>query len=955
MRIFQLAKELDLDSKVLLKKCAEAGIKVKSSALASISEEERDAVVAFIEEEKRKEAEKAKPIPPKEMPAPVRPARERRLRDLSRRARSMAPRGRAARIKTTEESEVTAPAGRTVAPISPALRPPRRREAPEAEPSEPHQPLTEQPAEPAPTVAAEAVAEPQSAPQEAPAEPQQPAAAPSPTAPTTPAGEPLPRPLRREDYVPAAGATGGRIREVGARSGEGRGKKRPKGRPVGPVIAAPPTFEATVAPKTEPTEKVQKPDIALTADMLMEQSPLADHLRKKDERRRRERADIEAEIDDKEERGRRRHGSLGLVESREQRRERRRQAARKLLEEEIEGETEVRRTTRLRRRRLRGAEPAQLKTEAQLSGPITVRTLSEAIGRPAKTLLQLLFQRGQMLTVNSPLDEETAMDLAMELGVDLTVRREKDVEEEVRELLEQPDAPETLKPRPPIVTLLGHVDHGKTSLLDRIRSSDVAAGEAGGITQCIRAYQVEHSGQKITFVDTPGHAAFGEMRARGANVTDIVVLVVAADDGVMPQTVECISHAKAAGVPIIVALNKVDLPGVDINKVLSDLSTHGIVPAEWGGDVEVVRTSAVTGEGIEELLETILLTAELAELKANPDRPAQGVCLEAFQDPHLGPLALVVIRRGTLKIGDVILCGPAFGRVRAMFDDRNQPLETAPPSMPVRVSGLESVPAAGDHLLVLEDIDLARKIAEERQRRGRERLLAHRRRPKSLEEVLAAAREGKKQTLSVIIKADTQGSIEALRTELEKFQHPEIEVQILHEAVGGVNESDVYLASSSDAVILAFNVIADDRVAELAEQEGVQIRRYNIIYDVTRDIKRILEGMLEPERVEVPTGRALVLRTFNISRVGTVAGCRVLTGTISRSDRVHVIRDQTVLNDYPIASLRREKEDVREVREGMECGIRLEGFNDVKEGDLLEAYRVEFRQRTLEETAQQRD
>jgi translation initiation factor IF-2 len=552
-----------------------------------------------------------------------------------------------------------------------------------------------------------------------------------------------------------------------------------------------------------------------------------------------------------------------------------------------------------------------------------------------------------MVTINTVLTEDEAQEIALELGVELFVRKPKDVEDELREIFEEADPPETLQPRPPIVTILGHVDHGKTTLVDKIRSANVAASEFGGITQHIAAYQVEHNGQRITFVDTPGHAAFGEMRARGANVTDIVVLVVAANDGVMPQTVECISHARAAGVPIIVALNKIDLPDRNEQRVLQDLAAQNVLAAEWGGDIEVVRTSGLTGVGVPALLDTILLTAELHEFRANPRRPACGVCLEAFRDEGRGPVAWLIDQKGTLSVGDVVLCGESYGRIRAMYNDKNEEVQEAPPSAPVKVAGLDVVPRAGDRFLALDDIDFVREIAEQRRQRGRTEFLASRGNKRTLEDILNKARDGEVQDLNLIVKADTPGSLEALRHEIRKFEHPEVRVKVLHEGIGGVNESDVYLAAPSGAVIIAFHVIAEDRAARLAEEEGVDIRRYNIIYEVVDEIKRLLEGMLRPEQREVITGRAIVLRLFSIGRAN-IAGCRVLNGVIERSSRVHLIREQKVLHDYSIGSLRREKDDAREVREGMECGIRLEGFNDIKEGDLLEAYKIEEVKRTLE-------
>jgi translation initiation factor IF-2 len=515
-------------------------------------------------------------------------------------------------------------------------------------------------------------------------------------------------------------------------------------------------------------------------------------------------------------------------------------------------------------------------------------------------------------------------------------------------ILEQEEPEELLQEKPPVVTILGHVDHGKTSLLDKIRATNVVAGEAGGITQHIRSYQIDRGGRKITFVDTPGHAAFGEMRARGANVTDIVVLVVAANDSVMPQTVECIAHAKASGAPIIVAMNKMDLPNNNIDRVLTDLSTNGVQPQEWGGEIEVVRTSAETGDGIDDLLETILLTAEISELKANPDCNAVGLCLEAFQDEGVGPIAWLIIEKGTLRVGDNVVCGGSHGKIRAIYNDLGEMIQEAPPAMPVKVAGLNQVPGAGDHFFVMDDIETARSIAEDHFEAGRAEQLSGRGQPRTLDDILDAAREGAVQDLNLILKADTPGSIEAIKGELDKIDHPEVRVKVLHDAVGGVNESDIYLASASDAVIIAFHVIADDRAVQLAGSEGVDIRRYDIIYEVTDHIKQTLEGLLEPEKVQVQTGRAVVLQTFSISRTGTIAGCRVLSGLIERNNRVHVIRDQTILNDYSIASLKRVKDDAKEVREGMECGIRLDGFNDVKEGDLLEAFRIDKIKRTLE-------
>ena len=727
-----------------------------------------------------------------------------------------------------------------------------------------------------------------------------------------------------------------------------RDKSNEKKRPqlARPIVAAPPKF-TPARPKVEPTEgPAQKPDVLLTPGMMKDRtSPLSAHLASRGSEKKpggggggRGRApgggfrDLAAEEKEQAEALKRRRAAGG----------RGRRGGRDEGEDE-----ESRRRTLHRMRSRRG--PIQYSAAASITGAITVRSLSEAMGRPAKQLLGVLFKQGQMVSINDPLDEELAVEIAMELGVDLAVKRGRSLEEELQELLEPDTDPALLETRPPVVTILGHVDHGKTTLVDKIRSANIAGGEAGGITQHIAAYQVEHNGQKVTFVDTPGHAAFGEMRARGANVTDVVVLVVAANDGVMPQTEESISHARAAGVPIIVALNKIDLPGIDENRALQSLAQRNVLPAEWGGDVEVIRTSGLTGKGLDDLLDTILISTELRELKANPDRPAIGVCLEAFRDEGRGPIAWIIVQSGTLEVGDTILCGSAHGRVRAMYDDKDQELEFAGPSTPVKIAGLDTVPESGARFFVVNDVEMARELASDRQKAGRAEFLASQvHRPQSLEELLATAKDGEIRDLPLIIKADTPGSIEAIRHELAKLDHPEVRIRLIHTGVGGVNESDVSLASASGAVIVAFHVVPEDRASQMADREGVDIRRYSIIYEVADSIRSRLEGLLKPELREVATGRAIVLQTFKISRTGMVAGCRVLNGTIERNNRVHLIRQQTLVSTYSIGSLRREKDDVREVREGMECGIRLENFNDLKEGDLLEAFRIDEVKRKFE-------
>lgn len=978
IRIFALAKELGFDSKDLIQHCNDAGLDVKSSPLASITPVERDVLMQHL---KTLQAKSGPPAPATVTmeslrEEPRRDAHGREIRDLGGPLSSQMKTRRPPRKETAQAPEaqnvetqnVETPTEELVAESLPAavsqpeVAPPAELPAePQAEPAAPvpEQPVPEVVVE-APVVLTEDVAPP------APATPIQVSVPPAEAAPSDPFVKPSkttvaeaapsvekPAPMSRSDYVSPARAASP-IREMkphgSVRITEDRPLRTPSDSPPirrdkkrGPALPtlATPNFKPSVAKKTE--EPIHQPDLALTGDIL-KKNKLADILKKnRDDAVRRPTVAEDEEKAPSKGRNAAARG-LGLEEAREARR--RRRAKTKGGGDEDDGV--ILKTVKRQRR---SSATVERKTSATISTPISVRSMSEELGRPARDILTILFAQGKMVTINDLLDEDVALEIGMELGVDLQVEHEEDFEEVLASRLTQETQGDNVElvSRPPIITVLGHVDHGKTTLVDRIRATHVAAGEAGGITQHIAAYQVEYEGQKLTFVDTPGHAAFGEMRARGANVTDIIVLVVAADDGVMPQTVECISHAKAANVPIIVALNKCDLPTINEQRVLTELSQHGILPAEWGGDVEVVRVSGLVGTGVDKLLETLLVTAELNDYRCPANVPADGVCLEAFRDEGRGPIAWGIVRVGTLHVGDLVLCGPAYGRVRAMYTDRDEEIQEAGPSMPIKIAGLDEVPGAGDHLYVMEDIEKARKFAEERRTRGRTAALSGRGGPMSLEDFFATRQGGGVKDLPLIIKADAPGSLEAIRHELEKFEHPEVRIKILHTGVGGVNESDVYLAASTGAIVVAFHVIAEDRAESLAAQEGVEIRRYRIIYNVTDDIRQALEGLLEPEKVEVATGRALVLQTFSISRVGTVAGCRVLNGAIDRGNRVHVIRDQTVLNHYGIASLKRGKDDVREAREGFECGIRLDGFNDVKEGDLLEAYRIEERKRSLDE------
>jgi translation initiation factor IF-2 len=619
------------------------------------------------------------------------------------------------------------------------------------------------------------------------------------------------------------------------------------------------------------------------------------------------------------------------------------------LDDEDEGGRIRRQRHRQQVQKPTGTQPRKGRTP--ISTPITVRSLSEAMGVRATELVRKLVEHGQMVTINAELSPETAQVAALDFGCELEIKKPLDPEEQLLQRLQGEDKPEDLLLRAPIVTVMGHVDHGKTSLLDRIRESNVVATEAGGITQHLRAWRVEHNGRPITFLDTPGHEAFTQMRARGANVTDIVVLVVAADDGVMPQTEEAISHARAAGVPIVVAINKIDLPNANLNKTRQQLYAQQLIPDTMGGDTPFVETVATAGKakGIEELLDMLSLVAELKELKANPHKPGAGTCLEAKLSEGEGVVATLLVRDGTLRKGDIVICGLAYGRARAMYDDKGQPLEEAGPSVPVRISGLDEMPNADDKFQAVPDLTIAREVAEKR----RERL----RTAQPVKHATFRLEDLDKQKVAevkLILKADVRGSIEAIKKEMEKLTHEEVRINLLHTGIGGITEGDVSLAlaSPADTLIIGFNVVPDDRARSLADEKGVQIRYYDIIYNLTDELKSALQGKLKPKEEVVHLGRAIIRKTFKISKVGTVAGCYVTQGVIERNARIRLIRDGEVI--YPPAertasleSLKRIKDDVREVREGYDCGIKIAGYDDVKEGDVIEAFRVDQVQRTL--------
>jgi translation initiation factor IF-2 len=934
IRVYALAKELNLESKDLIDLCRQAGIEVKNQ-LSSLDPHQRDAVVQLV---KQGGGGVAVAAPPKPASAVI-------------------------------------PQILTPIPVLHSARPSRR----EPEPSKVVSPPAKAPA--APAAAVQPVAKPTAAPSPSETTPPRvaPAAAelgvpksaeagPSPdteTVPLYPSEAEGRAPEAVAKAPPAVGTT--KVRDLNQPRAEGTPRTRTGRVPRTPAVvrvAKLPTLKQRPAvEEKKPQEPVaQKPLMKLTPEMLREGRGV-----KPEELLHRANL-VEPPVpplDLEDEEGEGAKGSKvrpGQVTGRDKRHQQRNERARlrkdrqelepkggrALLTVDEERPQRVKQRLHKIKRQQGPTQPRKGKVPVEL--PITVRALSEAVGMKTGELLFRL--QGQGLTtvnINSTLEPTVAETIAVEVGCELEIKRPPDAEERVLADLHKSDNPGDLVPRAPIVTIMGHVDHGKTTLLDKIRQSNVAATEAGGITQVIRAWRVQHDGHPITFLDTPGHEAFTKMRARGAQVTDIAVIVVAADDGVMPQTEEAINHAKAAGVPIVVAINKIDVPNANVNRTRQQLYGLGLLPDNMGGDIPFVETSATKGEGIDLLLENLAILAEIKELKANPKKPAVGTCLEAMLSEGEGVLATLLIRDGTLHRGDVILCGAAYGRVRAMYNDLGRSIDQAGPSVPVRITGLDEVPNADDAFFVVPDLALAREIAEKRKAKQQEASLV-KREPVRLEELSKA----QIAELKVILKADFRGSIEAIRKELEKLHHEEVRVRILHAAIGGITESDVQLALTSpeDTIIVGFNVVPDDRARALAEEKGIQIREYNIIYNLTDDIKAALSGKLKPREQVVHLGRAVVRETFKISRVGTIAGCFVTNGVIERSAKIQVIRDGVVI--YPPAdrtvgleSLKRFKDDVREVREGFECGLKIAGYDDIKVGDVIQAYRVDQVQRTL--------
>lgn len=581
-----------------------------------------------------------------------------------------------------------------------------------------------------------------------------------------------------------------------------------------------------------------------------------------------------------------------------------------------------------------------------INGKITVQDLANEMGKTVSEVIKELMMMGTMATINQEISFEIASLVATKFGFELTTVDDTETEDEIEKLMEiEEDKEEDLKPRPPVVTVMGHVDHGKTSLLDAIRKTNVTKGEAGGITQHIGASEVKINGQKIVFLDTPGHEAFTSMRARGAQVTDIAILVVAADDGIMPQTVEAINHAKAAEVPLIVAINKIDKEGANPDRVKQELSEHGLLVEDWGGDVIAVPVSAKKNEGIDHLLEMVLLVAEMEELKANPDKRAVGTVIEAQLDKGRGPVATVLVQGGTLRVGDPIVAGVASGKVRAMINSKGKRVKVAGPSTAVEILGLSDVPQGGDQFVEVTSDKVARSIAEKRQQQQREEMLKSSQRL-SLDDLFNQMNDGLKE-LNIVIKADVQGSVQAVKQSLERLSNDEVQVKAIHGGVGAITETDVLLAAASNAIIIGFNVRPVSGAESLAEKENVDMRTYTIIYKAIEDIQAAMCGMLDPDIIDEDTGKAEIRETYKISGVGTVAGCYVTSGKIFRNSKARIVRDGIIVHECELAALRRFKDDVKEVAEGYECGMSFVNYNDIKEGDIVEAYITKEVERTL--------
>lgn len=939
IRVYALARELDIDSKDLLDLCRQRGMDVKNQ-LSSLDPEQRDEIVALIKKGVKGTAVAA----PAAAPAPVLPT------NLDNRVRVIAP---AVRKKEKEEGVVEPVVAPVEAPpaaiLEPEPPPPVVAKAPAPPTDEPPlpPPVVSQPPQPAPVKVAEPAPT-----RRLPDMPSKPTALPGSRVPSlspnrAPASSPTAPPVAQQPATASSKPTAQPRPPA----------QRPIRRMMVSRLAQPPALKAQKKEDKVPVQQpIARPDAFRTGNlspqqavqeaMKMAAAPVAPV------------EGVDEEDDDKK--GGKKPGGVVGRDQRHRKRNERAAQRRDRQGVEVRGSRVVlpidddRPLPSHKRAKIK-LRPITEKRKGKvpIEFPITVRSLSQAIGVPVGDLLLRLRNHGAPPTImiNSALDQVLAETVALEAGCELDVKRALGAEEQLLAELDQPnDEDGNLVPRAPIVAVMGHVDHGKTSLLDRIRKSDIAATEVGGITQVIRAWRVDHGGRPVTFLDTPGHEAFTKMRARGAQVTDIAVIVCAADDGVMPQTEEAINHARAAEVPMVIAINKVDLPNANLIKTRQQLYSMGLLPDDMGGDIPFVETSAATGKGIDELLDKISIVSEiLLELKANPDRPAHGTCLEAMLSEGEGVFATLLVQDGTLRKGDPVVCGASYGRVRAMYDDMGRPIQEAGPSVPVRITGLDVIPNADDLFHVVPDLAVAREIAEKRRAAQLDATLTQRK-PLTLEDL----GQVKIAELKLILKADFRGSIEAIKKELEKLHHEEVRVNLLHAAIGGITESDVQLALTApeNTIIVGFNVVPDDRARVLAEDRGVQIREYDIIYNLTNDIRQALEGKLKPHEQVVHLGRAVVREVFKISRVGTVAGCYVTQGTIERAAKVRIIRSGIVV--YPPAdrtasldSLKRFKEDVKEVREGFECGMKIAGYDDLKVDDVIEAYRVEQVQRTL--------
>ena len=577
-------------------------------------------------------------------------------------------------------------------------------------------------------------------------------------------------------------------------------------------------------------------------------------------------------------------------------------------------------------------------TEIEIPETVTVKDLAADMKKTTAEVIKKLLGYGIMATINQEIDFDTAYLIAQEFGI--TATKKETVTEEDILFDDSEDKEEELETRPPVIVVMGHVDHGKTSLLDAVRKTNVIEGEAGGITQAIGAYKVKVKDREITFLDTPGHEAFTAMRARGAQITDIAILVVAANDGVKPQTIEAINHAKSAGIPIIVAINKIDLPDANIEKVKQELMAYELVPEEWGGDTIYVPISAKKGENIDQLLEMVLLEADVLELKANPHKQAKGAVIEARLDKSKGAIATMLVQRGTLDVGDTIVVGSSIGRIRAMKDDKGKSVKAAGPSTPVEIMGLTEVPEAGDTFYEVKNEKMAKHLIERRKRQAREKAINSATKV-TLDNLFTQMEQGNLKVLNLIVKADVQGSVEAVKQAMEKLENEEVKVKVIHAAAGAVNQSDVTLAKVSNAIIIAFNVRPDNMAKEMAEKDEVEIKQYSIIYQAIEDVEAAMKGMLDPKYEEKVIGNAEVRQTFKISNVGTIAGCYVISGKVERNAGVRVIRENVVIHDGHLATLKRFKDDVKEVTKGFECGIQIENYNDIKEGDVIEVYIME--------------